>query len=281
MNLWSVVGISGWGRVFNAAGRVAAILLLGAGAPFVQAQLVGTSISIDGALPNNNAMLDVQSPATGDGKGFLMPRLTENQRTGTNAALAGGLLDDSGVLRGGVANGLLVYQTDGTQGLYYNTSISATPSWSFLGDNTAAISSLQSDVSFISNNYMKVAPAGRTFGITAVARNGNGTVFTHPATNMSLTWTYTGASTGGVLTVTNDCWFWLDATITMTPQYSSMPSLGCANDLNIHAGISLTNHTYSGGWTATAVKEDYSGPGFRFEGCQYANGINGIVIYWH
>jgi len=272
--------IAGWRPVFNAA-FVAPFFLLGVTASFVQAQLVGTSISADGTLPNTNAMLDVQSPATGDGKGFLMPRISGNQRTQASAALAGGLLADSGDLRGGAAHGLTVYQTDGTQGIYYNTSTTATPAWSYLGDNTAAITSLQGDVAFISNNYVKVAPAGRTFGITAVARNGNGTVFTHPATNMYLTWTYSGAQTSGVLTVTNDCWFWLDATITMTPQYSSMPSLGVANDLSIHAGISLTNHTYSGGWTATAVKEDYSGPGFRFEGCQYDNGINGIVIYWH
>ena len=259
---------------------VVVFFLLGITASFVQAQLVGTSISADGTLPNTNAMLDVQSPATGDGKGLLMPRITANQRTNVNAALAGGLLDDSGDLRGGAAHSLIVYQTDGAQGLYYNTSTTATPSWSYI-DDPAAINRLQGDVSFISNNYVKVAPAGRTFGITAVARNGNGTVFTHPATNMYLTWSYSGASTGGVLSVSNSCWFWLDATITMTPQYSSTPSLGAANDLNINKSLSLTNHTYSGGWTAMAVKEDYSGPGFRFEGCQYANGINGIVIYWH
>ncbi|MBI2438560.1 MAG: hypothetical protein HYV36_07105, partial [Lentisphaerae bacterium] len=41
----------------------------------VQAQ-IGSSISADGSAPNNNAMLDVQSPATGAGKGILIPRLT-------------------------------------------------------------------------------------------------------------------------------------------------------------------------------------------------------------
>ena len=41
----------------------------------VRAQ-VGTSISADGTPPNTNAMLDVQSPSTGDGKGLLIPRLS-------------------------------------------------------------------------------------------------------------------------------------------------------------------------------------------------------------
>ncbi len=97
-----------------------------------QAQ-VGTSISADGTPPNTNAMLDVQSPATGDGKGLLIPRLTENQRTNASAALAGGLLTDSGELRGGPAQGLLVYQTDGSEGVYYNTSAGAIPSWAYIG----------------------------------------------------------------------------------------------------------------------------------------------------
>ena len=97
-------------------------------------ELVGTSISVDGALPNANAMLDIQSPVSGDGKGVLVPRVTAVQRTTASAALAGGLLDDTGALRGGAAQGLLVYQTDGSQGFYYNISATATPSWSYVGN---------------------------------------------------------------------------------------------------------------------------------------------------
>lgn len=101
----------------------------------VQAQ-VGSSISSDGTTPNDNAMLDVQSPSTGDGKGILIPRVTLAQRTTSNAALDGGLLDGSGNLRGGAAQGLIVYQTDGSQGLYFNTSQTATPTWVYLGNST-------------------------------------------------------------------------------------------------------------------------------------------------
>jgi hypothetical protein len=98
------------------------------------AQQVGTAISADGALPNANAMLDIQSPSTGDGKGLLIPRVTLAQRTTASTNQAGGLLDDSGDLRGGPAQGLLVYQSNGSQGLYYNYSGSATPMWFRTGD---------------------------------------------------------------------------------------------------------------------------------------------------
>lgn len=98
------------------------------------AQSVG--INADGSAPNANAALDVTSPATGSGKGLLMPRVSVAQRTTADSGLAGGLLDDSGDLRGGAAQGLVVYQTDDVQGFYYNNSATATPSWAYLGSGT-------------------------------------------------------------------------------------------------------------------------------------------------
>mgnify|MGYP001765494824 CR=1 FL=1 len=109
------------------------LLVLFAGLASV-AQQIGTAISDDGSLPNANAMLDVQSPATGDGKGLLIPRVTQAQRTTASVALAGGLLLDSGNLRGGPAHGLMVYQTDGAQGFYYNYSVGSAPLWMRLGN---------------------------------------------------------------------------------------------------------------------------------------------------
>lgn len=86
-------------------------------------------ISADGTAPNPNAMLDVQSPSK-VGKGLLIPRVTEAQRT--QAKTAGGLLNGFGKLAGGAAQGLLVYQTDGREGFYYNTSKTDDPSWAYL-----------------------------------------------------------------------------------------------------------------------------------------------------
>ena len=120
---------SGW--LFSLLTLVFGLICAGA----VQAQ-IGMSISAAGTSPNTNAMLDVQSPLTGDGKGMLIPRVTLAQRTTASATLAGGLLNNSGNLRGGLAQGLIVYQTDGVQGLYFNTSLTATPAWVHLGEGS-------------------------------------------------------------------------------------------------------------------------------------------------
>ncbi|MBL4624533.1 MAG: hypothetical protein JKY42_05275, partial [Flavobacteriales bacterium] len=86
-------------------------------------------INSTGAVPNAASMLDIEA----NGKGLLIPRVTLAQRT--VAGQAGGLLDGSGLLAV-AAQGLLVYQTDGVQGFYYNTSTTTTPNWvSMSGDS--------------------------------------------------------------------------------------------------------------------------------------------------
>lgn len=59
----------------------------------------GVGINTTGAAADNSAMLDVSSTT----KGFLPPRMTAAQKTAITSP----------------ATGLLVYQTDGTAGLYY------------------------------------------------------------------------------------------------------------------------------------------------------------------
>lgn len=71
---------------------------------FLKAQLgIGTE-TID-----NSAMLDISSTT----RGLLTPRMTQAERTAITTPAAG----------------LIVYQTDGTSGFYYNMGTSASPSW--------------------------------------------------------------------------------------------------------------------------------------------------------
>jgi hypothetical protein len=85
------------------------------------AQRVG--INGDGALPNASAALDINvSAMPGIKTGLLIPRVTEAQRMGMNP------LPEA-------AQGLMVYQTDGQQGFYYNTSGSVIPSWTNVVSN--------------------------------------------------------------------------------------------------------------------------------------------------
>ena len=87
-------------------------ILLGAGTGAAHAQGVG--INATGAAADTSAILDVSSTT----KGLLVPRMTAAQRTAI-------------VLP---ATGLVVYQTDGTTGLYWNAGSPAAPSWKQVGE---------------------------------------------------------------------------------------------------------------------------------------------------
>jgi len=82
-------------------------VLLFALAVSTNAQSVG--INSDGSAPNSSAMLDVSSTT----KGFLAPRMTAAQKAAITSP----------------ATGLLIYQTDGTAGYYYNSGTPESPGW--------------------------------------------------------------------------------------------------------------------------------------------------------
>jgi hypothetical protein len=71
------------------------------------------AINTDGSTPDNSAMLDIKSSA----KGLLAPRMSSAQRLAISNP----------------ATGLLVFQTDGTAGFYYNSGTPALPLWTMLG----------------------------------------------------------------------------------------------------------------------------------------------------
>jgi len=82
-----------------------AALLLTTGVTFAQ----NVGINADGTEPNPSAMLDVKSTT----KGLLPPRMLEAEK---NAIVT-------------PATGLLIYQTDGTAGYYYNSGTTVSPVW--------------------------------------------------------------------------------------------------------------------------------------------------------
>ena len=84
----------------NTIFRIIFILLLIGTNQYNIAQNV--AINESGSAPASSAMLDVSSTT----KGMLIPRMTEVERTAISSP----------------ATGLVVYQTDGTEGFYYKTS---------------------------------------------------------------------------------------------------------------------------------------------------------------
>jgi hypothetical protein len=94
-------------------------------------------VGIGTSTPNASAALDISST----NKGLLLPQMTETQRTGIQNP----------------ATGLLVYQTNGTPGFYYNIGTPATPNWINLGTYT-----LQQN---INTNSKWLSPDGSNAGV--------------------------------------------------------------------------------------------------------------------
>jgi hypothetical protein len=94
-------------------------------------------VGIGTTTPNASAALDISST----NKGLLLPQLTETQRTD--------ILNP--------ATGLLVYQTNGVTGFYYNTGTPAAPAWINL-----SVYALQQN---INTNGKWVSPDGTNTGV--------------------------------------------------------------------------------------------------------------------
>ena len=93
------------------------LLLVFGNLTFTVAQNI--AINKGGALPNPSSMLDIDISGFSSKKGLLIPRVTAAEKTSMNPLPA-------------PAQGLVVYQTNGVQGFYYNTSANTTPVWVYL-----------------------------------------------------------------------------------------------------------------------------------------------------
>lgn len=101
--------------------------------------LFSQNIGINNPTPDNSAQLDITSST----KGLLIPRMTAGQRLAITLP----------------ANGLIVYQTDGAPGIYYNSGSGLAPNWQYLsGTNNWLVggNSLLStgNLGTISNNHV-------------------------------------------------------------------------------------------------------------------------------
>jgi BclB C-terminal domain-containing protein len=95
---------------------IGAVLLFSA----QNSQAQGVALNTTGAAADTSAMLDVNSTT----KGMLVPRMTNAQIGQIHLP----------------ATGLLVYQTDGTAGFYYNKGTTTSPSWATLTGAAGAAS---------------------------------------------------------------------------------------------------------------------------------------------
>ena len=135
-------------------------------------QSLQAQVGIGTSSADPSAILDLTSTA----KGMLVPRMTATQRAAISSP----------------ATGLVVYQTDATQGFYYNAGTTASPSWVILLNGNSSIS------------------ASNITGTITSAQIANGVVTTNKlsATGTASSSTYlrgdgTWATAGGGATVQN------------------------------------------------------------------------------
>jgi hypothetical protein len=135
-------------------------LTLFVGCPFIYSQV---GINTSGSNPDPSAMMDVSSTT----KGLLIPRMTKAERNGIlNPAI-----------------GLIVFQTDNTPGLYFNSGTPTVPSWVLAGGNSGLWQTSGSNVYYYEGNVgiMEMNPIGRLH--VSAPGDWNGIVFTGTGTN--------------------------------------------------------------------------------------------------
>lgn len=120
----------------------------------------GTAINTSGAAPDSSAILDVNSQS----QGVLLPRLTEAQRNLISAP----------------ANGLLIYQTDGLAGFYYNAG-SGIANWMYLGSDNLGNHTASDSLNMSMNKIVNLATctnnydaANKLYVDNSVAAGGGG-----------------------------------------------------------------------------------------------------------
>ncbi|MFL5762988.1 MAG: tail fiber domain-containing protein [Bacteroidia bacterium] len=191
----------------------------------VRAQAQSIAVNASGAAANSSSILDVSVSSLATKKGMLIPRMTSAQKTAMNPLPA-------------AAQGLVIYQTDGVEGFYYNTSTTTTPNWLYLVNSstgswlttgnsgttasTAAIGSTVNnnfigttdlkDFVFATNNLERmrilstghvgigVVPVGNKLHVVCTTGSDNAIFADHQSTSTTATYYGVGATLSGFST---------------------------------------------------------------------------------
>jgi hypothetical protein len=129
----------------------------------IQMSVFSQAVGVGTTTPDNSAQLDISSTT----KGMLVPRMTLVQRTA--------------ILQ--PATGLIVYQTDGSPGFYYNNGTPAAPAWLLLINSGAAVTnvSASSPLSSSGGTTPNLSLPGTNGGI--LYGTGSGSSFTTAGTS--------------------------------------------------------------------------------------------------
>jgi len=123
------------------------------------------AINNDGSAADASAILDIKSST----KGVVFPRMTQAERTAITSP----------------AKGLLIYQTDGTEGLYYNSGTPGSPAWVQVSKTGTAVAFsaafTSSYLSLSSGSYGKITFPTEEYDESSNFIPGATSTFTAPA----------------------------------------------------------------------------------------------------
>jgi hypothetical protein len=141
---------------------------------FVLAISAKAQLGVGITTPDASAQLHVES----SNKGILIPRITSTANV-TNPA-----------------KGLLVYQTGGTEGFYYNSGTSASPNWvQVLAGSSISTNQVTGDVELAPATQQTSSSTNSLINLKLVGATGLGTAGTSPLVSLSASGTYTDNNT--------------------------------------------------------------------------------------
>jgi trimeric autotransporter adhesin len=199
----------------------------------------GIAINSDNSNPDASAMLDVKSTA----KGLLIPRMTQAQRNAISNPAAG----------------LMIYQTDNTPGLYYNSGTPAIPAWSTVGSSGGQWQSDGNNIYYLNGNIGigEANPSGKLH--VSVPGDWAGITFTGTGLN-DLSVNYSGYSGTGATSYAvrianagpnpNLIQYSSDGGTTWSAEVPIAPNLNIGSGVLINFG-QTSGHTYNDQWTFT------------------------------
>lgn len=209
-------------------GLLACLLLLAGSAIYAQ-------VGIGTTTPDVSSALDIKAAD----KGLLVPRLTAAQR----AAIAS------------PATGLLVIQTDGAQGFYYNAGTPAAPNWLNLSAYTLQ-QNINTNGKFISgdgtNNGLQLAANGAVVGKGTYT--GNSSILTEAGAGSKMIW-YPGKSAFRAGRITGDHWNNMNiGNVSTGIGYNVLPSGAYAIAMGYNTTASGLSSTAMGSFVSTNNK---------------------------
>jgi hypothetical protein len=127
----------------------------------------GIAINSDGSAADASAMLDVKATD----KGMLVPRMTHAQK----------------ILIATPATGLMIYQTDGTPGFYFNSGTSGTPVWTPVSNPITTLETSILENSFTPNTAVYHLRTGARTQLTTVGTLNAATNLLYTSSGVTIT----------------------------------------------------------------------------------------------